>query len=34
MALIKRIFDQALKRAGVSRTNAEEPDSTAETVQV
>ena len=34
MALIKRIFDQALKRAGVSSTNAEEPDSTAETVQV
>ena len=34
MALIKRIVDQALKRAGVSRTNAEEPDSTAETVQV
>ncbi len=34
MASIKRIFDQALKRAGVSSTNAEEPDSTAETVQV
>ena len=34
MALIKRIFDQALKRAGVSSTNAEEPDSSAETVQV
>ena len=34
MALIKRIFDQALKRAGVSSTNVEGPDSSAETVQV
>ena len=34
MALIKRIFDQALKRARVSSMNAEEPDSSAETVQV
>ena len=34
MASIRRIFDQALKRAGVSNTNTEGPDSTAETVQV
>ena len=34
MALIKRIFDQALKRAGVSSTNVEGPDSSAETVRV
>ena len=34
MALIKRIFDQALKRAGVSSTNVEGPDSSAETVKV
>ena len=34
MGLIKRIFDQALKRAGVSSTNVEGPDSSAETVQV
>ena len=33
MALIKRIFDQALKKAGVSSTNVEESDSTAESVQ-
>ena len=33
MALIKRIFDQALKKAGVSNTNVEAPDSTAESAQ-
>ena len=33
MALIKRIFDQALKKAGVSNTNVEASDSTAESAQ-